>query len=607
MQSPLSPVDLQTLQAVHAQLQAGDPIGAVSRFDMLPVHVRDHPNGLFLRALLLRAFGRLPEARESFEAALAVAPNHAALWHSYGNLLDDMGAGEEAVEALQKATQLRPDHNDSRIDLGIVATNAGRFDIAEPALARAIRAAPGVARGWAALGLMERQRGNPETAAELYRRAVAVDAGDVRSRHNLATLLRDQDRSQEALEETERALRQGPVPPETATLRAHLLADVGRYEEAVAEYRNILAQVPEQINAHETLALLLPQLGVASQALDSYHAALRARPGSAVLWASALRSAFSVGDYVQLAAWGQEAEELVGPLPDVRIARAAALSRLGNHDRAIALLREVLHAQADHAPAHKHLAHCLIAAGDPKAAEPHALRATEIDPLDQAPWALLTVIWRLLDDPREAWLADYERMVMTVDLDAAPGFFDQLAERLHTMHVMREHPAEQSLRGGTLTRGNLFDRKDPLIERLVAQIRTSVQRRLRELPDDNTHPFLSRKNEGFDFAGSWSVRLRSEGFHISHIHQFGWMSSALYVSLPPEVGDGEAGALAFGVADPALGLDLPARRIETPKVGRLVLFPSYFWHGTVPFESAEPRLTIAFDALPKNERGRLSP
>jgi hypothetical protein len=29
-----------------------------------------------------------------------------------------------------------------------------------------------------------------------------------------------------------------------------------------------------------------------------------------------------------------------------------------------------------------------------------------------------------------------------------------------------------------------------------------------------------------------------------------------------------------------------------------VLFPSYFWHGTVPFQSDQPRVTVAFDAVP---------
>jgi hypothetical protein len=30
----------------------------------------------------------------------------------------------------------------------------------------------------------------------------------------------------------------------------------------------------------------------------------------------------------------------------------------------------------------------------------------------------------------------------------------------------------------------------------------------------------------------------------------------------------------------------------------LVLFPSYFWHGTVPISGNQTRLTVAFDAVP---------
>jgi predicted 2-oxoglutarate/Fe(II)-dependent dioxygenase YbiX len=33
-----------------------------------------------------------------------------------------------------------------------------------------------------------------------------------------------------------------------------------------------------------------------------------------------------------------------------------------------------------------------------------------------------------------------------------------------------------------------------------------------------------------------------------------------------------------------------------PKVGRLVLFPSFLWHGTRPFPRGE-RMTIAFDTV----------
>ena len=44
--------------------------------------------------------------------------------------------------------------------------------------------------------------------------------------------------------------------------------------------------------------------------------------------------------------------------------------------------------------------------------------------------------------------------------------------------------------------------------------------------------------------------------------------------------------------------ELPAERFVRPRPGRLVLFPSYMWHGTVPFGTEERRMTIAFDLIP---------
>jgi hypothetical protein len=37
--------------------------------------------------------------------------------------------------------------------------------------------------------------------------------------------------------------------------------------------------------------------------------------------------------------------------------------------------------------------------------------------------------------------------------------------------------------------------------------------------------------------------------------------------------------------------------VVQPRAGRLVLFPSYMWHGTSPIHGPVPRTTIAFDAL----------
>ena len=38
-------------------------------------------------------------------------------------------------------------------------------------------------------------------------------------------------------------------------------------------------------------------------------------------------------------------------------------------------------------------------------------------------------------------------------------------------------------------------------------------------------------------------------------------------------------------------------RLVRPEEGLIVLFPSYFYHRTVPTESADMRVSIAFDVL----------
>jgi hypothetical protein len=96
------------------------------------------------------------------------------------------------------------------------------------------------------------------------------------------------------------------------------------------------------------------------------------------------------------------------------------------------------------------------------------------------------------------------------------------------------------------------------------------------------------------------VLLRDRGFHLSHMHGQGWLSSACYVALPPGMGaQDREGHLYFGRSNLELpeALD-PVERVVRPERGLLVMFPSYFWHGTLPFSGAAERLTVAFDVAP---------
>ena len=385
-------------------------------------------------------------------------------------------------------------------------------------------------------------------------------------------------------------------------MHAHLLADVGRYADAVDEYRMLIAREPRIVDAHETLARLLPQIGRGAEALDSYRQALRAAPDWGPLWLSALGTAKDLRDGEQLLDWALAVESRFGPDTLVTTLRAQALTWRGDDHVALDLLQTGIAADPRYQPLHSTLAHVALRLGDPALAKAAALQAAQLAPDDQPSWALLSVALRLLDDAREHWLTDYDAHVLEVDLEGVDLGATQAC--LTGLHTTQHQPAEQSLRNGTQTRGDLFDRCETEIVALEAALEAAIDVALSRVAPDCRHPFARRNTGHTRFVGAWSVRLRSSGHHIDHIHPSGWLSSACYVSLPPEVdGTGDPGALQFGVPDAALGLDLPPRRIVRPRAGQLVLFPSYFWHGTIPFESFEPRLTVAFDALPVDKSG----
>lgn len=442
--------------------------------------------------------------------------------------------------------------------------------------------------------------GSPAQVAALQQQ-LAANPADRIARHNLAVELRKCGRLDEALAQIERAWAEGLKLAETATMRGHLLADAGRFDEALAAYREAVRVKPELIEPHSAMASLLPQLGRGGEALNSLRDALLRSPQTGALWVEAMAVARGHQAWDQLLELAAQAEARFGVDTMITAFAANALTALGRDDEALARIDAALEAEPTYPPGHTIRAHILLRKGDPAGAAEAAMTAARLLPKDQSSWALLGVAWRLLDDEREHWLCDYDNLVMPIDLGLDPRLLGVLEGR----HQLAAHPADQSLRGGTQTRGNLFEADDPVVGGLARATKAAIEQRIAALQPDPTHPFLGRIAGAVSFPTSWSVRLASSGFHISHIHPAGWLSSAYYVSLPPEVAAGEGqGALAFGVPDAALGLDLPPRRVVQPQEGHLVLFPSYLWHGTTPFASSAPRVTVAFDALPVDNSGQ---
>jgi tetratricopeptide (TPR) repeat protein len=572
------------------------------------------PDAQHLMALCHSATGNAAEAEQAYRAALELAPRNHHVLGNYGNLLKALGRHEEALARYRSAVEAAPDFVQGWTNYGRAALEVGDTALALTAFDRALALQPGSAVAWQLIGSARRAAGDLDGAEAAYRKAVGLQPSAGRAWVNLGVILRLLARPAESIPCYEQASRAGFKGPELTEARAGALVDIGELGDALEQARELTRSFPEYVPGHVTLANLLWEYGgtIASgeDPFAAFRATARAQPGNDALQGAfvrflleaqradeaidRLRSMRSRGDHPILATMEANALEILGRSVEAGVLYERAHRELGTSNPSF------LNAYARH----------LLKAGRWDEAAARSTEATQTNPDNQEAWAYLSTAWRLLDDPREHWLCDYERLIGLVEVEPPVDYADRdaflaaLNATLEPMHKALREPVHQSLRGGSQTPGRLFGRPDPVIELTRRAITAAVERHIATLPDDPEHPFLRRKARSIRYTGSWSVKLWSSGRHVNHIHPEGWMSSACYVSLPPsvrgqsEAGEDVSGCIQFGQAPVELGLDLPPRRVIHPRLAHIALFPSYMWHGTVPFVDEAPRVTIAFDMLP---------
>jgi len=568
------------------------------------------PDAIHLFALVRAAQGRHAEAEPLFRRSLALKPQQPEVMANLANSLSELGRNEDAVAALSDAIRIKPDFAQAHLNLGHVRHAMRDFAGAERSYRNVLAMQPGALPALQGLGLVLNDAGRARDAEvvhrEALRRAPAGSRQAAALEHNLGISLKLQDRFQEALQQFEKADAAAPGIPLVQKSRAAALQQLGRNDEAVAAYRDVVRDNPLDLTAHGELNRLLYRLGRDAEFLNSYDEAARKSDAASLPLAKAqFLSKLERHDEARLAL--EEAARRDPGFAAVQEGLGATLSSLGEFDSAIAALERAYKTDPESATIRGNLAATFLRAGDPAKARLHAEEAHRRAPNDQHAIALLGLAERALGDPEEERLNDYASLVQVFDLAPPQGYSDMasfnrdLNAFLDRFHGDKREHYDQTLRSGTQSLDAMFGRGFDLVERLRARIDEAVATYIQRMKDDPGHLLFNRRRDGFAYSGSWSSRLRDCGFHTNHIHPEGWISSCYYIALPDAVADreGKQGWIKFGEPNFEMGLKDPVRRSEQPAPGRLVLFPSYMWHGTVPFRSAEARTTIAFDAVPR--------
>ena len=98
----------------------------------------------------------------------------------------------------------------------------------------------------------------------------------------------------------------------------------------------------------------------------------------------------------------------------------------------------------------------------------------------------------------------------------------------------------------------------------------------------------------------WLVNMKSGGELAPHLHETGWISGPAYINVPPKAKT-NAGNLVLSLSEKQDETEMRknVEKIIDVATGNLILFPASLSHYTIPFESDEERIVLAFDVIPE--------
>jgi tetratricopeptide (TPR) repeat protein len=521
------------------------------------------------------------------------------------NRLATAGRHEEAITLLQSFAGESDWPTQAAVKLCYLLIGVGRPEEALAAITALAIAPEADLSVLTAHGAALKAAGRLEQAIGVYQRAIASSPASGVAEHNLAAALGDGHWFAECEAATSRALAKGLDAPETWLVRGRAFLGLGRHDDAERAFRQVLLRRPFSAETHTELAQLMwMRTEDSALAMRDIDAAIANAPAEAGLVRAKARLLGNVGD--RDGAYGAFVDALARPGADPSLNADAALAACWiDGAPALAHAELAVTAAPQRGDALAALCQANLATDRPEPALEIAQALQRRWPNDQFIMALIGMGWRMLGDPlyREFW--DYDRFVRSQPLATPNGwssleaYLSELAASLRSLHQLRGHPIGQSLRNGTQTAQCLSRSADPVIQAFFTAIDTPVRQYLASLGANGR--VLGRPHApGADYRldKAWSVLLRPRGFHVDHLHPKGWISSACYIELPASVAHEPEGWLKFGQPGIPTRPALAPEHYVRPRPGHLVLFPSYMWHGTVPFSGEEARMSAALDVIP---------
>ena len=501
------------------------------------------------------------EALDANKKAVILSPLDAEAYSNLGTTLSELGRLDEAEANYRKAIALNPIYAEAHFNLGGTLIDLGRLEDAEACLKRAVALNPDFSRGHKRLGDALRGLSQLDKAEESFRQAISLDPRSPGTHYNLGNTLADLGKLEEAATSFRQAISLDPGFANAHNNLGTALKGLAKLEEAELSYKQAILLNDNFSEAHYNLGFTLEELGRLQEAEASYNQAIALSPEF------------------------EEAHYKLGVLLYARheYSRATEEFELVNskEGRQFSIKCSYHH---DHQSVFEEKLNSLINQGEIDAVIGSLVSCSEIKYGIKRP---------------NPFCNDPLSYVITTNLKEQLDFEDifiGISEK-----VLKDESvslkAQGQLTNGVQTSGNIFSLGPVIRSGMESIIREEIEKYRRQFLESE-EGFMTSWPSSYNLFG-WLISMKSGGKLDSHIHETSWLTGCVYINVPPKL-KADMGSLVVSLSDQSHGAKRSEREsIIDVETGSLCLFPASLHHYTIPFESDEDRIVLAFDVVPK--------
>jgi tetratricopeptide (TPR) repeat protein len=256
----LDPRDPWIRHEQAGDLQRHHPERMDARIGALQAAVAIRPDSAHLWHDLALAFLDRDDAQSALSAARQSTrcdPKSVQGWRTVGEALGKLGRNDEATAAFNEALSHGPEAGGSWLEYGMTLRAVKKFKEADPALQRALALDPESSIIEHEISKVKHGLGDLDGAIQHERRAVSLDPGDVRWRKHLARLLYEARDWQKVIETLQVVVSAGSASDDDLMLLAGTARQAGDVTSALHWVREGLRQSPgnQYLLANEVLYL----------------------------------------------------------------------------------------------------------------------------------------------------------------------------------------------------------------------------------------------------------------------------------------------------------------------------------------------------------------